>query len=121
MNVKTLRDNPTYKEFYENVSYGKSSIYYLDNSFCPKPLDKLQINEVEVPGGSEQFMEIDDETIRLRLFNYQRKINNIKKKDKQTNQQAQRKDEFFSNISGKYVYLNSFDFEGMLYLKNKKN
>lgn len=123
LQFETLRQNSTFLDFYDNLENGKSKIYYLDNPFTPKPLDKVKIHQL-----FQKSNEPDEVNINLcdRLLNYKRQINNYNDKNEALSENSEQKNtnnevnekEFITKISQKFVYLNKFDFEETPYVKN---
>ena len=121
--METLKENQTFQSFFENQHYcNNSKIDYLDNPFSPKPVDKIQINDLEI-------LDIWDEKIDLgnisrKLLGFMRKkgeenVERIKYHEK--NLEKKKKDlEFITKISNEFEFKNAFDFEGIPYLHNDK-
>lgn len=120
--METLKENQTFQSFFDNQHYYNSKIEYLDNPFYPKPLDKIQINELEILDfWNEKF---DLGSISRKLLGFMRKKteedrekfkNNEKKMEKKT------KDlKFITKISEEFEFKNTFDFEGIPYLHSDK-
>lgn len=128
LSVETLKQNQTFAHFFENLHYGRSKIQYLDNPFSPKPLDKIQINDLENVDLSFP-EEFDLKALSYRMLNYKRKPAEEAKHVRMVEERKERKikeekskeeeGEFVTKIAEKFVYVNNFDFEGMPYLKNK--
>ena len=119
--METLKENQTFQSFFENQHYCNSKIEYLDNPFLPKPVDKIQINELENLDIWNEKIELGN--ISRKLLGYMRKggvdIEIFKNQEK--NLEKKTKDlEFITKISDEFEFKNAFDFEGIPYLHNDK-
>lgn len=120
--METLKENQTFQSFFENQHYCRSKIEYLDNPFSPKPVDKIQINDLEILDIWNE--KIDLGNISRKLLGYMRKkggedIEIIKNQEK--NLEKKTTDlEFITKISDEFEFQNAFDFEGIPYLHNDK-